>query len=317
MYFRRRIYRRPTVTRRRYPTRRVTYKKPPIRRTYKRRNPAKRIVKRRFKGIQPFQFAKVLNTSQEVRNATASVEFFPVWTSQFFNSASDKFFNDNLSNYAQIMPLGFSVVFKDFSICGAGALNPLTAIAGNVALYTFMDTCNIYPNTSQMSYQNMRDIVGGKIIHLNSKKKSVKYAWYVPKSVRRFVPCSVFRPVWNATTHQMQDALETVFGVDNLMVPRYIYVTQDDVSQIGAAKITYTIEWRAYFRFYGRLQDDDTSTLLRTARDVDPYDTKISPPRSFVYPEEPLTQPDVVSIQRDQTLDDVIASMSKIEITPN
>nr|QKN88852.1 MAG: capsid protein [Cressdnaviricota sp.] len=320
MYFKRRTYSRRPTYRRRYPTRRVTYKRPVVRRTYKKRNPAKRIVKRRFKGIQQFQFAKVLNTSQEVRTASASVEFYPLWTSQFFNSASDKFFNDNLTNYAQVMPLGFSVVFKDFSICGAGLTTPLTSIAGNVALYTFMDSCNIYPATSQMSYQNMRDLVGAKTIHLSSKKKSVKYAWYVPKSVRRYVPCATFKSTWNAATNQLKDALETVFGIDNLMVPKYIYVTQDDVSQIGAAKISYTIEWRFYFRFYGRIQDDDSS--LTQVRYVETTGTetqipKSRQPRSFVYPEESTSYSDAVTIERDQTLDSVIASLSSIEITPN
>lgn len=295
MYYRRRVYRRPAVSRRRYPTRRVAFKRPVVRKYYKRRNPAKRIVKRRFKGIQPYQFSKVLNTSQEVRDASSSVEFFPIWTDQFRNSASDKFFGDNLSNYAQVMPLGFSVVFKDFSLAGVGLGTPLNAFAGNAALYTFLDSCNIYPNTSQMSYQNMRDLVGAKTLHLSSRRKSIKYTWYVPKSVRRFVPCSQFKSVWNATTNQLKDALETVFGIDNLMVPKYLYVTQDNYSTavgVGSSKVSYTIEWRFYARFYGRIQDDDT-TLPAASRQK----------RSFAYPEdpEPVSQPGL--LDRDEPLE--------------
>ena len=297
MYYRRRIYRKPMVYRKSY-VRRTAVKRAPIRRPYVRRRTApKRVVRRRFKGVQPFQFTKLLNTSQEVRTAGSSVEFFPIWTDQFRNSASDKNISDNFTNYAQVMPLGFSVVFKDFSVAGAGLTTPITSFAGNVALYTFLDSCNIYPATSQMSYQNMRDLVGSKTLHLNSRRRFIKYVWYVPKSVRRFVPCDALRTQWNAGTNQLKDALENVFGVDNLMVPKYLYVTQDDLSQIGASKVSYTIEWRFYFRFYGRIQDADSSL---------PFGTRA---KRFTYPSEPLPSNDPVVLDPGENLEEGISRL--------
>lgn len=308
-YYRRRRnpIRRAITTRKRYVVKRTTtassYR--PRRVFRRRRNPARRIVRRRFKGVQPFQFAKVLNVSQQTRDSTAQIEFYPIFTDVFRNSVSDKAFNDNLSNYAQIMPLGFSIVIKNFSAFGAGALAPIQSIGGNVSMYTFLDSCNIYPNTSQMSYQNMRDLVGSKTLSLNTKKKSVKFVWYVPKSVRRFVPTGDFKTLWNTPTYLLKDLMESIFGIDNLMVPKYYYSTQDDLSTIGASKISYNIEWRFYARFYGRIQDDDSSLAALTAAPT----LSQSSVRRFQYPIDPVIDTPVIPIRHGQSIEDAMKSL--------
>jgi len=311
MYYRRRLVRRRPYIRKRLVTRRLQYRAPALRsrRLYRRRrNPAKRIVKRRFKGVQPYQFSKVLNVSQQTRDASAQIEFYPIYSDVFRNSVSDKSFNDNLNNYAQVMPLGFSIVVKDFSAFGAGALTPIQAIGGNVSMYTFLDSCNIYPNTSQMSYQNMRDLVGSKTLSLNSKKKSVKFVWYVPKSVRRFVPTADFKALWNSPTHLLKDILETAFGIDNLMVPKYYYSTQDDLSSIGASKISYNIEWRFYARFYGRIQDDDSGLSLKHQSNA---------VKRFQYPVDMVSETPVIPIQHGQTIEEALEAIRRLYITPS
>lgn len=180
--------------------------------------------------------------------------------SNFRGSASDKNFQDNLQNYSNVMPLGFSIVIKDFTATArnGSADTGIMSITGKPAMYSYLDTPNIYTNSSSMSYNNLKDMTGSKKLILNDRKKSLIYRWFVPKNIRRFIPTSQFGNPWNNGTVSIKSLIETIYGESNIMCPLHLFLTQDNLMADGGnAQIGYTIEYRFYAKFYGRIQDQD------------------------------------------------------------